>query len=678
MARRGLGRRRPPHERGGREHREPRHLRLVTHSACRRRVGLRLARPGHRHPARRRHRREPRHGDRLAAAVGERELPRDAARRRIRRVVLAGKPPALRALLPRLPAPRRRAGTTHRRALRRPPGGGDVARRQRVRLPPLDGLLRCRAGCVPSLAAREVRHRRRPQRGVGHELLVAAVQHLRRGLPPAPRALQPQSVVHARLPPVHLRHAAGVLPGGAEHPAAGRRDAADHDELHGPVQARRLSPVGAAHGRHRRRLLSRPGSSLARTRFGVPARPRALAQARRAVAAVGAGHRCRELAPGEPRQGRGGARGRDRAVDRARRRRHHVLPVAAVPRRQREVPLGDAPPRRHAHPHVARGRLPRRAPARARRAAGTGLGCAGRAGLRLGELVGGRGARPSLPDRLPRRCPGVVRRTPSPRHHGRHHRARGGGARVRGGLGARPLPAARGGSSRARPVRASRWNAAHRTLQRHRRRARPVLRRRVPHAPRRRTRHPLRGLRSTGGPSRERHGRRRARCGRRRRARDGVVHARRLCRSRHARRRGRPRRDRRGDRDLRRRSERGATGGDPSTPRRRRRVVRRHDARRRRCRRDRRPPRRRPRRATGHRRPPRGRRGRASRRPRHRDQPFRRDRHGLPERQRRRNRRRPRTHRTVTAQVVFAFAPIPAHPSPAPSDANGALASLSS
>ena len=29
-------------------------------------------------------------------------------------------------------------------------------------------------------------------------------------------------------------------------------------------------------------------------------------------------------------------------------------------------------------------------------------------------------------------------------------------------------------------------------------------------------------------------------------------------------------------------------------------------------------------------------------------------------------------------QVVFAFAPIPAHPSPAPSDANGALASLSS
>ena len=47
---------------------------------------------------------------------------------------------------------------------------------------------------------------------------------------------------------------------------------------------------------------------------------------------------------------------------RARRRRDHVLPVAAVPRGQREVPLGDAPPRRHRDTHLARGDGSRRAP----------------------------------------------------------------------------------------------------------------------------------------------------------------------------------------------------------------------------------------------------------------------------------------------------------------------------
>ena len=81
-------------------------------------------------------------------------LPRDAPRRRERRLVLAGQPPALRAVVADLPAPRRRARAPARRALRRPPRRGDVARRQRVRLPPVDGLLGCRARRLSRVAAR--------------------------------------------------------------------------------------------------------------------------------------------------------------------------------------------------------------------------------------------------------------------------------------------------------------------------------------------------------------------------------------------------------------------------------------------------------------------------------------------------------------------------------------------
>ena len=127
---------------------------------------------------------------------------------------------------------------------------------------------------------------------------------------------------------------------------------------------------------------------------GVPARPRALAEARRAVDPHGAGDGCRQLAAREPAEGAGADGGAERAVDRPRRRRHHVLPVAAVAGGRREVPLRDAAARGHRDAHLARGHRARRA---ARRAAGPARRCPRRARrprLRLGELVGRRGARP--------------------------------------------------------------------------------------------------------------------------------------------------------------------------------------------------------------------------------------------------------------------------------------------
>ena len=123
-------------------------------------------------------------------------------------------------------------------------GRGDVARQQRVRLPPEHGLLGCRARRVPALAGRSLRRRRRAQRRVGHELLVAALPVVRRGVPAAQGALQREPRPDARLPAVHERHAARVLPDGARHHPRRRGDAADHHELHGCVQAGELRRSG--------------------------------------------------------------------------------------------------------------------------------------------------------------------------------------------------------------------------------------------------------------------------------------------------------------------------------------------------------------------------------------------------------------------------------------------------
>ena len=244
VARGALARGRRADARGGRHHGEPRHLLVGAHPASRGRVRLRMARPRHRPAARGRHRRRPRHGHGLAAPVGERRVSRAPPAGRGRGRLLAGQSPAVRAVVARLPPARGRARDGDRRAVCAASGRRHVARQQRVRLPPEHGLLGCRARCVPALAGRSLRHGRRAQRRLGHELLVAALPVVRRGVPAAQGALQPEPGPDARLPPVHERHAARVLPDGARPPPRRRGDATDHDELHGSPSSRRTTRSG--------------------------------------------------------------------------------------------------------------------------------------------------------------------------------------------------------------------------------------------------------------------------------------------------------------------------------------------------------------------------------------------------------------------------------------------------
>ena len=89
------------------------------------------------------------------------------------------------------------------------------------------------------------------------------------------------------------------------------------------------------------------------------------------MAADGALHERGQLAAPQPRQGARRDDPQQPVARGARRRRGAVLPVARLAGRGGEVPLGPAPPRRHRHPAVARGRRavpgrstrPRRRPA---------------------------------------------------------------------------------------------------------------------------------------------------------------------------------------------------------------------------------------------------------------------------------------------------------------------------
>jgi hypothetical protein len=120
---------------------------------------------------------------------------------------------------------------------------------------------------LPLLARAPPRDPGRPQRGLGHGVLEPALRGLG-GDPAAPdRAVLLQSGAGARLPPLLLRRAAGLLRPRARRARAGHAGRAGHHELHGAVRAPGLLGVGGRGGRGLPRRLSRPGGSrLARRR----------------------------------------------------------------------------------------------------------------------------------------------------------------------------------------------------------------------------------------------------------------------------------------------------------------------------------------------------------------------------------------------------------------------------
>ena len=192
--------------------------------------------------------------------------PRDAPGRPRRRAADRRVPQSVHPGVAGLPRARARDHDRPGPPLRRSPRGADVACRQRVRP---DRLRRGGGARVPRLAARAVRHDRRAERGVEHARLVAALPRLRRGAAASAHALPGQPGAVARLPPVHLRPAGALLRRAARRDPRRRRDAADHDELHGVPAAHRPVVVGRRGRRHRRRPVPRP-----RLRHGARPTPR--------------------------------------------------------------------------------------------------------------------------------------------------------------------------------------------------------------------------------------------------------------------------------------------------------------------------------------------------------------------------------------------------------------------
>src|SRR4029077_19849984 len=90
---------------------------------------------------------------------------------------------ALLSVQPRLPRLRPALGRGDGDPLPRPPGAGDVARRQRVRLPRARLLVRRLGAGLPGLAAAAPRVDRGAQPRLGHRLLVAALLGLGGGDP---------------------------------------------------------------------------------------------------------------------------------------------------------------------------------------------------------------------------------------------------------------------------------------------------------------------------------------------------------------------------------------------------------------------------------------------------------------------------------------------------------------
>ena len=283
---------------------------------------------------------------------------------------------------------------------------------------------------------------------LGHELLGPELRRLGGDHRAAARADAGQPRPAARLPALLLGRVPRVLPARARRPAravAGRPG--DH-QLHGHrLPAHRLLALGRrGRRRHQRPLPDRRGPREPRAP-GDDRGPLPRARARPLVAAARALDRRRQLAAAQPGQGArrdapqlAGPRG-------ARLGRRDVLPVARLALRRREVPLGDAPPRRHRQPDLARGGRAGRRRGRAGRA--PGHAGARRRGDRvgLGGLVGARAGvpadgRPRLPGADPRVLRGALAREGDGRLRVARRRPLG----LPAGRGAEPLHRPRGRS----------------------------------------------------------------------------------------------------------------------------------------------------------------------------------------------------------------------------------------
>ena len=148
--------------------------------------------------------------------------------------------------------------------------------------------------------------------------------------------------------PVHRPRAARVLPAASATSCGLLARHAGHHQLHGDeLPVRR--PVGlGARGRHRlERPLPHGGARRPPRAAGPGRRPHPLARRRPAVDPHGALHLGRQLAAAQHRQAPRRAAPQLPDAPRARCGRGSVLPVAGLPLRRREVPLGDAAARGH-------------------------------------------------------------------------------------------------------------------------------------------------------------------------------------------------------------------------------------------------------------------------------------------------------------------------------------------
>ena len=211
----------------------------------------------------RRHQRGPGQRHRDPAAVVLPGLSAVPAGGRTRRRSLVWRPSGFLPVVTGLQVRDCTAHHGNRRAVCRAPGGRDVARPQRVRLPQLALLLRHVRRSVPHLAAAALWRARPAQRRLGNSVLEPALLRLGRGAPPESSGIQDLGQPHpaARLLALLVRRASRLLPGGVADPARALRPAGD-DQLHALLQAAGLLGMGRRAGPGLQRPLpdgGRPG-----------------------------------------------------------------------------------------------------------------------------------------------------------------------------------------------------------------------------------------------------------------------------------------------------------------------------------------------------------------------------------------------------------------------------------